>query len=314
LVVRWEGDRPVAVHVSRSPTDQGARRHEPTPGGVLVLDDLDPAVRYYVHLVRAGEDTVVVAERRVPLEGARNFRDLGGYVGADGRRVRWGAVYRSDHLGDLTDADRRQLDRLGIRTIVDFQGAHERDDPAVPPSVPAGIRRVEHPLIDGPADGVTFYQRVMDRTLTSFAVEDLTAFYEATLEWSAATFGAVLALLSDPTHLAAVFHCRAGKDRTGLTAALLLGALGVAEEEILDDYELTNRYRSGNRVEVLRPELAAEGLDIDDFLPLFVAPRRALADTLAGLRARHGSIEGYLTGPAGLGAEDLARLRTRLLG
>jgi protein-tyrosine phosphatase len=314
LVVTWEGDDPVAVHVSPSPDEPGGVRHAPGTGaGRLELDGLDPRSRYYVHLVMPdGGDRVVVAQRLVPLEGTLNFRDLGGYVGADGRRVRWGRVFRSDHLGSLTAADVEALGRLGVRTVVDFRGAHEYD--GAPQGAPGeAVRRLERPITDGPAEGVTFYERVMDRTITRFEVADLTDFYLRTLERSAATFGEVLGLAADPAHHSLVFHCAAGKDRTGLTAALLLAALGVGEDDILDDYLLTNRYRSGRRMEVLRPQLAAEGIDIDDFRALFVAPREAMAGALAGVVKRYGSVEDYLSTAAGLDRATLDALRRHLL-
>jgi protein-tyrosine phosphatase len=321
LVVSWEGDEPVAVHVSSSPDEPGAVHPPPPVAGRLELDDLDPGTRYYVHLVRdaaspaargAPADTVVVAERLVPLAGTLNFRDIGGYPAADGRRVRWGSVFRSDHLGGLVEDDIERLDRLGVRTVVDFQGAHERAD-APRPVLPEGMRRVDRPIIDGPADGVTFYDRVMQGEITRFDAADLATFYLRTLERSAAVFGEVLALIADPGAHAVVFHCRAGKDRTGLTAALLLGALGVSDEDILDDYELTNRFRSEVRIEVLRPELREHGIDIDDFLALFLAQRASLEGALTGLRRRHGSIEGYLREAAGLDDAVLADLRRHLL-
>jgi protein-tyrosine phosphatase len=317
LVVTWTGDEPVAVHVSRSPVDPAADGPDPSEagarGGRLVLAGLDPATRYYVHLVRPGADTVVVAERLVALEGTLNFRDLGGYVGDGGRRVRWGRVFRSDHLANLTAEDVGRLEAIGVRTVIDYQGAHERVGEA-PSALPeATVRRLERPIVDGPADGITFYDRVMDRSITRFETADLTEFYLRTLERSAAIFGEVLGLIADPDHHAVVFHCRAGKDRTGLTAALLLGALGVADADILDDYVLTNRYRSGRRMEILRPELASKGIDIEAFEPLFIAPRETMAATLAGLHERYGSVADYLRSAAGLDDAVLADLRHALL-
>jgi protein-tyrosine phosphatase len=321
LVVTWTGDEPVEVIVSTSPTEAGPGR--PAAGlqgqnagigaGRLVLDGLDPATRYYVHLVRPGGDRVVVAERLVRLEGTLNFRDLGGYVGEGARSVRWGRVFRSDHLGALTPADVAQLERMGVHTVVDFQGAHEREGDNLTELPSGSIRRIERPITDGPAAGVTFYDRVMDRSIERFEVADLTRFYLRTLERAAPIFGEVLSLVADPAHHAVVFHCRAGKDRTGLTAALLLGALGVPDDVVIDDYLLTNRYRSGRRVEVLRPQLLEQGIDIANFEPLFVAPREALADTLVGLAERYGSVVDYLRTEAGLSDAALADLRRHLL-
>jgi protein-tyrosine phosphatase len=110
-----------------------------------------------------------------------------------------------------------------------------------------------------------------------------------------------------------VFHCTAGKDRTGLTAALLLSTLGVDDAQILDDYELSNRFRSAVRLGEIRPLLAEKGIDIEGFLPLFTAPRRAMAAALAGVEGTYGSVEAYLTGTAGVAPATLDALRADLL-
>jgi protein-tyrosine phosphatase len=312
LVLTWAAGDPVAVEVFDAAGGSAIARHGPDQTGRLVLDGLDPDQRYHLHISHGEAESYVVAERLVRLEGTLNFRDLGGYVGEGGRRVRWGRVFRSDHLSGLTEADVGRLERLGVRTIVDYQGAHERAGDT-PRPLPPTFRRLERPIVDGPAPGVTFYDRVMDKSLTTFDTAGLTGFYLRTLERSATVFGEVLGVIADPAHHAVVFHCRAGKDRTGLTAALLLGALGVADDDILDDYLLTNRYRSGRRMEVLRPQLAEQGIDIDDFIPLFVAPREALADTLVGVAERYGSVAGYLRQAAGLSEATLSDLRRHLL-
>jgi protein-tyrosine phosphatase len=314
LIVAWPPGEAVVVEVCATPERGTPILRLPVDrSGRSVIEGLDPNRRYYLHLRRGDADAVVVAERRVPLEGTLNFRDLGGYVGVDGRPVRWGRVYRSDHLGLLTDADMDRLVGLGVRTVVDFQGAHELRDGPAPPLPQASIRRLHRPISDGPADGVTFFDKVTQGTLTRFEVADLTAFYLRTLDRSAGVFGEVLRLAAAPDHHSLVFHCRAGKDRTGLTAALLLGALGVATDDIIDDYVLTNRFRSGRRMEVVRPQLAERGIDIDDLAPLFTAPADAMAGALAGLVADHGSIEAYLRAAAGLDDPSLDALRRHLL-
>jgi protein-tyrosine phosphatase len=316
LLVTWRGAPDVddvAVFVSLSPDDAGVDIRDPDRPGRAVLRGLDPDQRHYIHLLAGDGPFVITAERLVPLEGALNFRDLGGYRSADGRRVRWGCVFRSDHLGGLTDADLAKLERLGVQVIVDYRGPGEHE--ATPSRIAAdgAMVRMDRAIGDGAVEGVSLYDRIVDGSLTDFGVADLTTFYLATFEASATIFGEVLGLAADHDRHAIVFHCTAGKDRTGLTAALLLAALGVDDPQILDDYELTNRYRSGRRVEVLRPELAEQGIDIDRFLPLFTAPRRALADALIGLRERHGSIERYLTDRAGLTPDAIAQLRAHLL-
>jgi len=254
-----------------------------------------------------------MGERLIALEGTRNFRDLGGYRGVDGREVAWGLVYRSDHLALLTGADLERLDRLGVKVVVDYRNPYEHEES--PSTIVEGgvIRRLDRPIGDGSAAAGSFRDLIEAGRLQSFEAQDLTRFYLETLERSAGTFAEVLGLIADPGNHAVVFHCTAGKDRTGLTAALLLGALGVDDEVILDDYELTNEYRASHRIDELRPELAERGIDIDRIMPLFLAPREAMAGALAGLHERYGSIEDYLRTEAGLDRGVLADLRRHLL-
>ena len=109
-----------------------------------------------------------------------------------------------------------------------------------------------------------------------------------------------------------VFHCTAGKDRTGLMAMLLLGAVGVPDDEIARDYELTTHYRSQKRLVVLRPQLEAAGVDVDAVLPFLTAQAPVMAATIEALKARHGSFERYLTGSADVPPTTLADLRAHL--
>jgi protein-tyrosine phosphatase len=110
--------------------------------------------------------------------------------------------------------------------------------------------------------------------------------YLAVLETAAATFADVVRLAADPDNHPMVFHCTAGKDRTGVAAALMLGALGVADDDLLDDYELTATYRSRHRIETMRPTLEAAGVDVDAVRAYLSAERAVLATTLDGLRHR----------------------------
>ena len=138
--------------------------------------------------------------------------------------------------------------------------------------------------------------------------------YAEMLDNHAPRFGTVIEHAADPSRHALLFHCTAGKDRTGVAAALLLGALGVADADILDDYALTTEYRSGPRLEQLRPQLEEAGVEVEPLLPFFTAQRPVMELTLAGLRERHGSVDDYLTGVAGVAPSTLDRLRERAAG
>ena len=284
----------------------------PARAGEVVLDDLPPG-RHYVHVAPAGGPGVVAATRLVPLEGTLNFRDLGGYRTGDGRRVRWGLVFRSDGLEGLTESDLAVLRRLGIRVVHDFRFELERQ--RRPSRLPGdGSILVEAlPVGAEPSQERELLDQVLAGEVTEIGVDFMIGEYVRMLELGAASFGRLLASIADPERLPALFHCTAGKDRTGMAAALLLSLLGVDEETILDDYELSTTYRSNPRVEQLRPALEAAGVVVEDVRPFLSAPRPALAAALATVHERHGTVEGYLTEQAGVAPATLDALRHLLL-
>jgi protein-tyrosine phosphatase len=127
-----------------------------------------------------------------------------------------------------------------------------------------------------------------------FGIAFMVEMYRELVAEHGTTFATLLHHLADPARLPAVFHCTAGKDRTGVAAALLLLVLGVDREVVLDDYELSTRYRSGPRIEVLRPRLEAAGVDVEAVRPFLTAPRAALAAALDHIEEHHGTAEGFL--------------------
>jgi protein-tyrosine phosphatase len=133
--------------------------------------------------------------------------------------------------------------------------------------------------------------------------------YLAMLENQAALFGDLIRIVADPEQHPVVIHCTAGKDRTGLGAALILGAAGVADDVIVEDYALTDQYRSQHRLAEIGPRIEAQGLKMDDLKILFTAPAETMAATLGHVTERWGGIEGYLTGPAAVDDATLEALR-----
>jgi len=243
----------------------------------------------------------------VPLEGTLNFRDLGGYPAAGGV-TRWGAVYRSDRLNELTDADLVHLGEIGLRTVCDFR--YDREVEADPSRLPPGARIVRLTVGSAPGDNPRNLEDLIRAgEITQVSTASMAAGYLTMLENQAALFGDLIRLVGQEEHHAVVIHCTAGKDRTGLGAALLLGAVGVAEDVIIEDYALTDEYRSEHRLAEIGPQLEAQGLALDDLRVLFTAPAETMALTLGHVTDRWGGIEGYLTGPAGVTGEELDVLR-----
>lgn len=239
-------------------------------------------------------------ERHIALEGSVNFRDLGGYPTADGRRVRWRSLFRADGLSALTAPDRARVRRLGVATVIDLRSDFEVGAGRFPvEEVPVALHHL--PLVDQLPDPARF------RSAPGF----LAAHYEEIAHDGAAQIAKALAVIADRRAHPVVVHCTAGKDRTGVLVAVLLSLLGVEDEVVVEDYAL-----SGRAMAVLRERLVARQPELRPFIEgadeLFSAEPGNIAHLLAALRAEHGSIEAYAAG-AGAGPEVVAGLRTALL-
>ena len=240
----------------------------------------------------------------VPLSGGSNFRDLGGYRTAEGRTVRRNAVFRSAHLGGLTDDDRAALGRLGVRTIVDLRGVAEA---AETPHAIDGLRcRVVGAHIE-PGVGDRIRGAVADGSATPhLMMEFLTDHYRDYPRRCAPGFRTLFATLSDGTHRPLVFHCTAGKDRTGFASALLLSLLGVPWETVMEDYLRTNDLWTGHIGRY--PEL-----DIDTRAAIIEARAAYLEAAFDVVRGDFGGPEAFAERALGLDAAARARLQDELL-
>jgi protein-tyrosine phosphatase len=237
----------------------------------------------------------------VELAGVSNLRDLGGYRTADGRVVRRGLVFRSAALAMLTDADMAVVAALGLRTICDFRGVEEsgraptrlagpRIVPLpIEPTVGAGLRDI---LATKDATGEAL-QAVLERAYVAYALSSLHQ-YRTLLELVAEGCTPLL------------FHCSAGKDRTGFGAALLLTALGVPWDTVVADFEATNRLWRRDTVQAndLPPAIRETLLRAE---PAF------LAAAFDGAVGQYGSIDAYLAEALGLDTAGRERLQTIML-
>lgn len=235
--------------------------------------------------------------RSLNLSGATNFRDLGGYAGRDGRRVRWRRIFRSDHLAGLTPEDAKAIAELGLRRAVDFRGAHERA------TLPYALPDVAyHALSIEP----TVVQRAKDMALSGneitpdIAVALMQDTYRDFVANNAPEFAALFAHLLE-SDVPLVFHCTAGKDRTGFAAAMILLALGVPRDVVMQDYLLTNGlYR--------RPALL-HGTAPDEVLNvLWRVQEDFLEAALDAVDADHGGVDRYLERCLGVGPAERDRL------
>lgn len=268
----------------------------------------------------AGLPASATYDRLLPLEGGSNFRDLGGYFTVDGQRVRHGLLFRSGVMTSLTDADMAYLDGFGFRRVLDLRSNEERDLYPNRWAAEQGIELLAHDYSMS-----VIIEKMVDENGEVRGMQDLYRAFPEQLEPQLTVFFDELVAGNVPL----VVNCSAGQDRTGLTSALLLIALGVPREVVLQDYLLSTRFR---RPLVERGDVdlaaaaednwfaqlmlryadgrdadhAAEPLLTDDGVPYL----RFALDTI---EQEHGSVERFLAQELGVDAEDLATLRERYL-
>lgn len=247
-------------------------------------------------------------DRVVHLEGGQNFRDLGGYPATGGRYVRWGLLFRSGSMYRLTPADFSLLDTLGIKTVVDFRSQEERQ--TEPVNWPTGhvprVLSVDYSLNQ---------RGLLLGDLTSAEIgTKVVAMYPSILAQFKGEYRRMFAeLLNGSAPL--VFNCSGGRDRTGIAAALLLTALGVPRETIIQDYLLTSRYldldRTGPSAQTWQDKSGANPQEIKAAIRevMLSTARPSIEAIFKVIDANPGGAEGYLHDEFGLGAADFDRLR-----
>lgn len=203
----------------------------------LEISGFDAEQRYYFELVYNTVEKAYISETLLPLEGEDNFRDLGGIVTADGKSLKWGLVFRSGELSDLTEADRNYMQSTGISQLVDFRSEGEREE--APDLIPDGITVTELPVYDPMfgEDLTTAWLIQGDSLALDTMLANANRLFVTDFQ---AEFSSFMKKLEDGNKL--VLHCTAGKDRAGFATALFLSALGVEREVIIDNYLESNEY------------------------------------------------------------------------
>jgi len=244
----------------------------------VTLDAVPP-----LSAARAGDEPA----RHLSFDALFNVRDLGGYRTVDGRHTRWRTLYRADGLNRARGDDLGRLSALGLRTVLDLRTDGERDERGTFPVDQLPVSYHHLPMLQETWEG-----KPLDPELEGAAF--LTARYREMLDVGAEAIAAAIAVLSDPDSYPAAFHCAAGKDRTGVLAALVLGVVGVPDDTIAVDYGLS-RAGMASMVEWVRTN-RPEVLDamVDQPGVLLEAPPLAMHALLAQLRDEFGSVSGYL--------------------
>lgn len=244
-------------------------------------------------------------QRLISLEAVHNFRDLGGYPTISGQTTKWRTLFRADGLYRLTPQDAQAVIDLGVQTVIDLRTPNEVKTRGTFPVKQFPVNFHHLPIIDATwNDGDT--PEIED------VVEFLVWAYREMLEHASRKFADAIKLISEQDVLPAVFHCAAGKDRTGVLAAFILSILGVPEEIISADYGKTadGMKRLIKWAEVNQPELANAYANMP--ARFAASDPRAMAIILSDLNTKHGSVQNYLR-EIGVDVKTFTALRAELL-
>lgn len=323
-VFAWEGDGPVTIETSSEPgfaAGTGEVIGSFDGGTANWSAEGDPERRYFLVSPQGGE-AERIAVRLLPLEGGRNFRDLGGYTTEGGQTVKWGRVFRSGVMDGLTEGDYEYLGDLGITTVCDFREADERE--REPTNWAAG--EIEYLTFAPPAeeeeeDNPMFAAFSNPESTPADVRAAMAAGYPSILENEDEGYTAMFDQLAAGA-IPLAFNCSAGKDRAGTAAALLLTALGVPREQVVADYALSQVYVD-YMGEFLSPEAQEKGKDgpyafLYALPPEMVAPLMEsnpiyIESTLDAMAAEHGSALAYIQAEFDVTDEELASIRSALL-
>lgn len=249
--------------------------------------------------------------RLLPMDGAHNTRELGGYKTTDGKSVKWGMLFRSDKLSDISETDQKYLQALGIKKIVDFRSEEEKtEDPDI---IPTGISYVEMPIsVDGAMRSKieAVLKGETDKEVESFLID---ANREFVTNYTDVYENFLRGLIDEdaPT----LFHCTAGKDRAGFAAAISLIALGVSREDVIKDYMKTNAFTE-DRIEEILGQIKLMSLyqtDAEILRPLIGVEQIYIETAFETAEEQYGSLENFIRDGLNISDEDIQKLRNKFL-
>ena len=287
--------------------------------------DLLHSVPHQVNIAGAAETRAIPALlpaserealRKLPFDRMHNFRDLGGYQNGDKQQIKWGMLYRADKLSSLSEEDLKFITRLGIKQVSDFRSDEEhRDAPHnLPDTSGVVIKRLP----------ITVEAAEIERILSQLQKENVTAddmahfLIEANremIERFTPVYRRWLQSLLDENNYPHVFHCTAGKDRTGLGAALVLRILGVPKETIVQDYLATNSYTAKRVDHIVHyfTEKTMHQVNQDVIRTLFTVQAHYLEEAFKAIDEEYRDFDTYLETAVGFAEAERVALKNLLL-
>lgn len=320
LLLHWEGEAlgQVAVYMSEDPDFiESEATLLATVAGNDYAANVSRDVRVYFLLNAENGARIRVAERVITMDSLTNFRDLGGYLTVDGKRTKWGRLLRSAAHDSITDRDVVLLQKIGLKTVIDYRSSYEVAEHA-DREIDGVAYKSLRPFEDPNATNILDAKQTVSMQSEADAVARLTGINQqlAGDAYCNSIYHEVMNIVLDPAQVPVVQHCTAGKDRVGVGSATILLALGVPRDTIIADYLLSNE----NQVSVskLSSAAAASGMELTpEMAKMFEALAKVRAEYLQAffdtIDAKFGGTEGYLKQGLGLTDADLAKMKALYL-
>ncbi len=244
--------------------------------------DVSTSVRSYF-LLKIENKSTILAEKHLPMAGGYNFRDMGGFKTTDGSTVKWGKLFRSDEMNLLTGPDLDYLSSIPLISVVDFRSEDEAN--SAPDRIPSSVLHTYlYTINPSTLDGIDSLFYLPESYLDSLMTEMSLSFIRE--QEGIDSYKNFFSLLQNEENIPLIFHCTAGKDRTGIAAALVLYALGVDEDTIMEDYLASNIYladKYGDRLS-----------QFPNALPLLGVKYEFLQAVIQQIKTDYGTVENYL--------------------
>lgn len=279
----------------------------------VVFKNYNFSKRFFFGFENTKGEKFIASERLIPMENAPNFRDLGGIPTKDGRVIKWGKIYRSGKLNSLSDKDLDYFNTLGINTVIDFRDdiEVEKDKTRFPKD--REVKKVRTPIGDRTGNmQAQLKKQVRNADQDTFDSEKFVAdVMRQFVDTFAYQYQPFLDLIAEEENAPILYHCTAGKDRTGLGTALVLAMLGVDEEIIYGDFMMSNYYRN----EQINKTLRKSSLVIKQRIvqPLVEVKKSYIETAFEAINEKYGSMDNFLEKEYGYDAEKLEVIRNQYL-
>ena len=317
-VIKWQTKKkslPVTVYSGTSTSEIDFTTPLATTSDIEVsISGLNGCFRRYFYLRSETEEGVLSGERRLPFAGTRNFRDLGGYRGAEGRRIKWGALYRSGRLDELTKDDQQYFSNLNISLICDFR--REDEQIRCPSRLPEGsdIHVVDLPIAAG--SNQRFLEELESRQSNDDAMKSIMEdIYLDFAKNQTERYGEMFQHMLDDETEGVLIHCTAGKDRTGFGTALILAVLGASIDTIMADYLLTGQYFPIEHE--MRTMAQKYEIPVDFYMqtmrPVFEVHPQYLKAAFDEIEKEYGTMDRYIREALGVTDNMQSELRAKFL-